>query len=75
MGRVTFFRVTRVEKAEGDEGPGASNWGADMIYTRRGSHSQHGRWRPAACPAHHVNHDLDHNKYELILAVHLRPGI
>ena len=43
MGRVTFFRVKRVEKAEGDERPGSLDWGADMIYTRRGSDSQSGR--------------------------------
>lgn len=34
MGRVTFIRVKRVEKAESEEAPGASDWGADMIYTR-----------------------------------------
>lgn len=49
MGRVTFFRVKRVEKAEGDEGPGASDWGADMIYTRRGFHPQRGCWVLANC--------------------------
>ncbi|KAK9839426.1 hypothetical protein WJX81_001424 [Elliptochloris bilobata] len=34
VGRVTFFSVMRAEKSEGEEEPGASDWTADMIYTR-----------------------------------------
>lgn len=34
VGRVTFFRVKRADIAEGDALPGASDWAADMIYTR-----------------------------------------